>query len=113
MPKLTPFGTPLLPDVTAIASSAARKFRGMGFWHAAAILRDPWAMIMRSPELLRPIGWAVAWNVSSPFRLVRQPPGTELVHRLHWHTGHNRQYTQCHFRLTHPGKMVGPASLYL
>ncbi len=58
------------------------------------------------------IGWAVAWNVSSPFLLVQQPPGA-----LNWCVGcigtpviiggtPNGIFDS-------PGKMVEPASLYL
>jgi hypothetical protein len=58
------------------------------------------------------IGWAVAWNVNSPFLLVQQPPGA-----LNWCIGcigtpvtisgtSNGIFDS-------PGKMVEPASLYL
>jgi len=58
------------------------------------------------------IGWAVAWNVSSPFLLVQQPPGA-----LNWCIGcigapvtiggtPNGVFDS-------PGKMVQPSSLYL
>jgi hypothetical protein len=57
------------------------------------------------------MGWAVAWNVNSPFLLVEQPPGA-----MNWCIGcigtlvttgvPNGIYDS-------PGKMVDPASLYL
>ena len=58
------------------------------------------------------IGWAVAWNVSSPFLLVQQPPGA-----MNWcigcigtplRSGHTPDGV-----FDSPGKMVVPASLYL
>ena len=58
------------------------------------------------------IGWAVAWNVSSPFLLVQQPPGA-----LNWCIGCIGKPVTIGSTpngiFDSPGKMVEPASLYL
>jgi len=58
------------------------------------------------------IGWAVAWNVSSPFLLVQQPPGA-----LNWCIGCTGTPVTIGSTpngiFDSPGKMVDPASLYL
>jgi hypothetical protein len=58
------------------------------------------------------IGWAVAWNVSSPFLLVQQPPGA-----LNWCIGCIGTPVTIGSTpngiFDSPGKMVEPASLYL
>ena len=58
------------------------------------------------------IGWSVAWNVSSPFLLMQQPPGT-----LNWCIGcMGRPITigsTPTATLDSTGKMVAPSSLYL
>src|SRR5215471_6462045 len=58
------------------------------------------------------IGWAVAWNVSSPFLLVQQAPGT-----MNWCIGCvGKPVAQGNFpggTFDSAGKMVTPASLYL
>jgi hypothetical protein len=58
------------------------------------------------------IGWAVAWNVTSPFLLVQQPPGA-----LNWCVGCvGTSVTQGgtpNGIFDSPGKMVEPSSLYL
>src|SRR5258708_5125987 len=58
------------------------------------------------------IGWAVAWNVSSPFLLVQQPPGA-----LNWCIGCIGTPVTIgstpNAIFDSPGKMVEPASLYL
>jgi hypothetical protein len=60
----------------------------------------------------RAIGWAVAWNVISPFLLVEQPPGA-----LNWCIGCIGTPVilgnTTHAIFDSPGKVVGPASLYL
>jgi hypothetical protein len=57
-------------------------------------------------------GWSVAWNVSSPFLLVQQPPGT-----MNWCVGCvGAPVTIGHTPsgiFDSPGKMVHPSSLYL
>jgi hypothetical protein len=57
-------------------------------------------------------GWAVAWNVSSPFLLVQQPPGA-----MNWCIGCiGAPVTIGHTPngiFDSPGKMVHPSSLYL
>jgi hypothetical protein len=58
------------------------------------------------------IGWAVAWNVTSPFLLVQQPPGA-----MNWCIGCTgkpiTQPTGPNGIFDSSGKMVDPASLYL
>jgi hypothetical protein len=58
------------------------------------------------------IGWAVAWNVSSPFLLVQQPPAA-----LNWCIGCGGTPVTMHHIpngiFDSPGKTVEPASLYL
>jgi hypothetical protein len=58
------------------------------------------------------IGWAVAWNVTSPFLLVQQPPGA-----LNWCIGCMGTPIQTGSSpngiFDSPGHMVEPASLYL
>jgi hypothetical protein len=58
------------------------------------------------------IGWAVAWNVISPFLLVQQPPGA-----LNWCIGCIGKPVTIGSTpngiFDSPGKMVEPASLYL
>jgi hypothetical protein len=58
------------------------------------------------------IGWAVAWNVTSPFLLVQQPPGV-----MNWCIGCvGKAVTQPvgpNGIFDSPGKPVEPASLYL
>jgi len=57
-------------------------------------------------------GWAVAWNVSSPFLLVQQPPGT-----MNWCIGCIGAPVTIgrtpNGIFDSPGKMVHPSSLYL
>jgi hypothetical protein len=57
-------------------------------------------------------GWSVAWNVSSPFLLVQQPPGA-----MNWCIGcMGAPVTIGHTPsgiFDSPGKMVQPSSLYL
>ena len=58
------------------------------------------------------IGWAVAWNVSSPFLLVQQPPGA-----MNWCIGCIGTPVTTGSKpngiFDSPGKTVEPASLYL
>lgn len=58
------------------------------------------------------VGWAVAWNVSTPYLLVQQPPGT-----MNWAIGCvGERVTQPDMpdgAYESPGVAVGPASLYL
>ncbi len=58
------------------------------------------------------LAWAVAWNVSSPFLLVQQPPGA-----LNWCIGCTGSPVKISSTpngiFDSPGKMVEPASLYL
>ena len=58
------------------------------------------------------VGWAVAWNVSSPFLLVQQPPGA-----INWCIGCVGSPVTIggtpNGIFDSPGKMVEPASLYL
>jgi hypothetical protein len=58
------------------------------------------------------LGWAVAWNVNSPFLLVQQPPGA-----LNWCIGCIGQMVTRgntpNGIVDSPGKPVDPASLYL
>jgi hypothetical protein len=58
------------------------------------------------------VGWAVAWNVTSPFLLVQQPPGA-----MNWCIGCVGQAVMQPVGpkgiFDSPGKPVEPASLYL
>jgi hypothetical protein len=58
------------------------------------------------------VGWAVAWNVTSPFLLVQQPPGA-----LNWCIGCIGTPVTVggtpNAIFDSPGTMVVPASLYL
>ena len=96
-----PWATGLLVDRGKFPGGTERR-PGLAFSNRAAAGSNHWWVI----------GWAVAWNVSSPFLLVEQPPGA-----MNWCIGCIGAPitidTTPNGIFDSPGKPVEPASLYL